>query len=272
MAGSDGKAPVFEIIREGVLFARSNFTAIAPAAVAVTMINAVAGAVASIEAAPDALAAFVLSFSFLAHLSFTAFVLRLAVHQDRSGLLGLKLGAEEGRVLLVSVATAAVGALIGVIGLIVVSSAVGIAAQQSGVDLEAIRGDEAAVQAAVMQQFTGPNAPVLWLVVAAFGLAVAWFAARLAVAPAATIGERRMLIFSTFPWTRGNAFRIIAALAPFQILAGLLLLASMSVKGAPPMVFAADFLLTFVQLAAISPAMLGATAYLYKGFRPPDFR
>ncbi len=272
MAGGDGKAPVFEIVRAGIAFARSNFALYLPAAALVSAINAVGGSLASIKGIPDAAAALVLTISFLANLSFTTFLLRLAVRGERDGFLGLKLGAEEGRLLLVSIATAAFGALIGVIGLFVVSSAVSIAARQSGVDLQAIAQDQEALAKVVAAQFSGQNGVVLWAIVALFIVGIAWIAARLAVAPAATVGERRMLILTTFPWTRGNAFRILAALAPFQVLSGALLLSSLAVQGAAPVVFLLDLVLNFAQLAFITPAMLGATAYLYKGFRPLDFR
>jgi hypothetical protein len=272
MAGGDGKAPVFEIVRAGIAFARSNFAIYLPAAAGVAVATALGRALTKVSAIPEAVSVVLAFAALLAELSFATFILRLAIHQDRSGLAGLKLGPDEGRVLVVILATFAIGILAGFVGLFVLSSAVTIAAQQSGVDLQTISGDREALEKVIAAQFAGQAAPLLWLVVAALFLAVAWIGARLSVAPAATVGERRVLILTTFPWTRGNAFRIIAALAPFQLLSLAPVLASGLLTGPVLTVFLGMLALNFVQLAFITPAMLGATAYLYRGFRPPDFR
>jgi hypothetical protein len=103
-------------------------------------------------------------------------------------------------------------------------------------------------------------------------------AVKLSMVNAATIGERRVVFFQTWGWSKGNVLRMIAAMLLTSLpalLANLIvaeLVASIAAGagGAVPAVMLAGTLLGFVgSMLGIPAIALGAT--LYKGLRPPDF-
>jgi hypothetical protein len=263
MASGDGKAPVGAAITAGVDFARANLAAVAPAAALVLAANLLAGALFGGNVAP------VLVTSILVGISYQAFLLRLAVRGDRSGLLGLKLGGDELRLLGVMGATFLPLLLLVIGGAIVLTSAATITASQSGIDLSKVT-DRAEMDALMQAELSGPHGVFIWTIFGVLFAAALYVVARLSIAPPATIGEGRMLAYSTFPWTRGNALRIIAALAPFAILSGLASLILSSAASLGPLGIVLQVAVTFVVSVALAPAQAGVTAFLYRGFRPPE--
>jgi hypothetical protein len=163
-----------------------------------------------------------------------------------------------------------------VLGVVIFSIALVPAAEQANVDLREITpGDEAALLQAFGEIFKGPGAPYLIVLGLAFVAFLFWLNLRLFLVNVATIAEGRIMAFSTWRWTKGDALRILAASlivlfpiqAPIWLAVGVLASAlGSSVAGVA--------ILTFLQAVAqnlfLVPALSGLSAFLYRGLRPPD--
>ncbi len=94
---------------------------------------------------------------------------------------------------------------------------------------------------------------------------------------AATIGERRIVFFQTWGWSRGNVFRVVAAIILIALPAALLnmILGSIlnSAGNAQPAFMTAIIVDSALSLIAalVSIPSIALGAQLYKGLRPPDF-
>jgi hypothetical protein len=290
MATGEGKVPIRESALAGWRFMRSSLMVVAPAAGFIAVFNAAAQTLMDPAASPNTgLGWGLYIIAVLGTVAYTAFLLRLALREDASGFFGLKAGAEEGRVLGVGAAIAFLFIIMGTVSIFVVSLPIAASMVGESAQLQAAQTDPAAAEALVAKLFAGPGgllfAALLVFLVGLF----AWVAARLSLASAATIGEGRMLAFSTFAWTRGNALRILAVLlvlaAPlaFATALGASLIGALigAAFGDTDAVFTAKsgalmahalflFVAAFGQLLVVTPAIVGAQAYLYKGLRPAD--
>lgn len=284
MASGDGKVPIDESVRAAYQFMTSSVGVLFPAA-ALVAVFAAAGQVLTSPASPNSgLGAIVFAVALIGNIAFVAFVLRLALREDASGFFGLRLGADELRVGAVTAILYAIIALMLVVFVIVGSFLAATLAMQSGVTPDQVK-TEAGAQEYLKSLLTGPAAPIFLLLIIAFFAGAAWLSIRFGVALPATIGERRIMMLSTFAWTKGNAFRILAAniivaVPPFlatAIVASLISAVLGAVTGAAsaaslslPALFVVQFVTQLGVLVAVTPAQLGLFAYLYKGLRPPD--
>lgn len=280
MATPPGKVPIVESAKAGFDFMRANLHAVGPAAASGAVLLT---AFSLLDAGPvgPILAVVLIAFG----VAFRALTFRLALGQDVSGPLGLKLGRDEMNLFAASLVIGFFMFIIAVMGFVLFAFALSMAAAQAGVTQEQLQGDQAQVQAAVLAILESPQAmPALAVpVLIAFGMA--YLSARLALAGPATIGEHKLMAFSTWRWTEGNGLRILAAcflvVAPLSfvllfvvnIVAGLVAAATGVTAATGPSVMVLGVVALVFGLGiygVILPALSGLTAHLYKGLRPAE--
>ena len=105
----------------------------------------------------------------------------------------------------------------------------------------------------------------LALVMALIGL---WIGVRVALYPAATIAEKRLMVFSTWTLTKGQFFRILTSIV--LVLAPTMVLTLVKTSPVLPSVAAAPLalLLSVVNAFVEVPLVCGLYAFLYRGLRP----
>lgn len=217
----------------------------------------------------------------IASVFFLAAVLRKAVRDEFIGRTGLAFGADERRLLGVMLAMACLYLpLAGLVAVVLAITALGrIATSQEALD--ALLADPEAMNDAITLALgEAGSAALLLFIMLVFAIFIL-IAARLSMVNAATVGERRIVIFQTWSWTRGNVLRVIAALIltflpviMINNLIGSVAIAIMqSMPGAGesiPLLVMASFVVSFAtSMTSIPTIALGAT--LYKGLRPRDF-
>jgi hypothetical protein len=264
-----GTIPVLQVVREAYAFAGSNWRQLAPAAVAAGVLTALGQGLLFTPAGflPGTLVIAIASAAF------GAAVLRLAVRNEFSGLFGLQTGADELRLLGVMAALVLVFAP--PVGILLLLAGVFILGRLGLTEAEAqelSQNPEALAQRIV--EALGPQG-VLALEVGLFAVVALflWIGARLQMVNAATIGERRMVVFQTWSWSRGETWRIIGALiivsAPV-LLVGLVAEPILSSLPGSALVVGSAVAGALSALASLPAIALGAI--LYRGLRPPDFQ
>jgi hypothetical protein len=276
MATPAGKVPIVESAKAGYAFMRANLRALAPAA----GIGAVIFAITEHFSIGDTGTALLLQLALIAfQILFTASILRLALRPHASGFFGMQAGKDEANLLGAGVAIGFFLFIIAVVGALLFTFAFAAAAQQSGVDVEGLQGDPAAMQAAMATLLSSPQGLPVMAVLAVVLAALCYLGARLTLASPATIGERKIMAFSTWRWTEGNGLRIIATIClvvlPLGMGVGVIagVLASAMGVGAPADIAAPAripclLLAGFGQYLLVTPALTGLIAHLYQGLRP----
>lgn len=288
---SSGKVPIFDCIQTAWRFFLENWQRFAPAALIVAA-TAQLGVVfqflsqnseTSPRSALDAgISDILVSLpALIAGTVFTAAVLRKAVRGEFNGRVGLGFGADElrlfgvlGSLLLLFIPLIAL--VVGVIWMVVLSK---LAATPG--ELEVLLNDPDAMSEAISRVLgpTGEAAFALFMVMA-FGLGLVLMA-RLFMLNAATIGEKRVVMFQTWSWSRSNVLRMIAAIIlvglPIMIINNMVTSVAMGVlqsmpvgAGAIAVSLTVGALVSFVSAMASIP-MVALGAVFYKGLRPPDF-
>jgi hypothetical protein len=256
---------------------RASLRTLAPAAVMFSAVAALSAITSPATSPGLGGAALLLTMASIAFgLGYTAFVYRLALRNDASGFFGLKVGKDESNLLGATVVVGFFFAIVFVLGVVIFSVAMVPAAAQANVDLSGITpGDEAAVVQAFGEIFRGPGGPYLMALGVALGAIVIWLGLRLFLVNVATVAEGRIMAFSTWSWTKGDALRILAAalivILPIALPIGI----GVGIIGAAVGTNAAGAaVLTFLQARAqnlfLVPALSGMSAFLYRGLRPPD--
>jgi hypothetical protein len=217
----------------------------------------------------------------IAGVFFVAAVLRKVVRDEFIGQTGLAFGADERQLLGVMLAMACLYLpLAGLVAVVLIVTVLGRIATTPDA-LEALLADPEAMNDAIAMALgeTGSAALSLFIIII-FAIFIL-IAARLSMVNAATIGERRIVIFQTWSWTRGNVLRVIAALIltflpviMINNLIGSVAIAIMrSIPGAGesiPLLVLASFAVSFATtMTSIPTIALGAV--LYKGLRPREF-
>lgn len=219
--------------------------------------------------------------AMVASLMFTAAVLRKALRDEFIGPTGIAFGADEIRLLGVMAALACILLpLFGLIFLVVstlVFSRIATTPEAQSVLLEDPEAMSAALEAALGQ--AGMLAFLLFfiLVMAIF----IYISTRLTMVNAATIGERRVVMFQTWSWSRGNVGRILGAVVltalPVMFFQGIVDSLGVEMVAAAPEGGArvatqliVSTVTTFLFAIASIPTVALA-AILYKGLRPGDF-
>lgn len=268
-----GKVPVLECVREAYRFFQANWVKLAPVC---ALVGAGAGLSLLLPATPDG-AALSYVVSVLTGVILAGATLRLAVRGEMVGPGGVGFGADELRLLGV---TASLGLMFmpfilligGVLSAVLVGK-LGMTVEQAAA---LIRKPEDLANALAMLE---PNAPMEFsaFLLVCTGLIV-FLVIRLALVNAATIGERKILVFQTWAWTKGNFWRVLGAVV-LTILPGFLItgifaeaLNGMLLRsgGGAAVVLVVGAVDGFIGALANIPA-LALAAHLYKGLRPPEF-
>lgn len=276
---STGKIPITQVVAEAYKFFTANGGKLAPAAAVCAAIAA--GATTLLQGSGSALSvgAVMLAglISTLAGLAFAAAVLRLAVRGEFQAPMGLGFGQDEFRLLGVAAGLMLVFAPPVALALLVFSFVIVGRMQLTPEEMQAHSNDPEAMQRA-MEQALGPGGMAAMTVAIFAGLLLLlWVGARLFMVQSATIGERRMVAFQTWGWSRGNVGRVIlsilmALIPPMLVVTiiGNMLWAVAGQAPSMPLYLGLLAITTFLDLLAQIPA-IALGAILYKGLRPPGF-
>lgn len=280
---SGGKVPVAEAASAGLQFLVAHWSRLLGAAAYAGGIYAafIAGFGPGVAASGSTFGALIIQLGLsCATVVAIAPVFRLALRQESVGLAGIQVGADELRLLLAQLAVLAIVlfiVLVGSFALVLVAMSL---AASSGVSLEALQNDpEALVQA------MGPmGALLISLIGFAIIAALLWASVRFCLAQPAAIGDRRVMVMGAARWTKGNAWRILAAYlllgAPLVILSmmlGAILKLTTGVDpsdvrtwatAAPSVLAGASFIYGALSFLIVSVPLAAMSAYLYKGLRP----
>ncbi len=286
-----GKVPIIACVRSSWQFLIDNWRLFLPAAAIVAVVSQVGPTIALLSAPGDAprqsvmqdlLGDFLVSLpTIIAGLLYTAAILRKAIRNEFIGRVGLTFGADEVRLLGAALAMACLfvpllSLVVIILGVTVFSK---IATSQAG--LEALLSDPDAMNAAIIAAIGEGGAAALSLFIMAMFVIVLILAARLYMVNAATIGERRIVMFQTWRWSSRNVLRVLGAmiltLLPVMLIDSVVDNVGLSVLDALPEgergilpVLLVGVVETFVgAITTIPVVVLGAI--FYKGLRPPDF-
>ena len=292
MANASGQVPVIAIARESWVFFLRNWRMFLPAAGVTAVIAALGPLFVMLSSAPAPEAGstdvsigpehFIAAIpGTIAGLLFAAVVLRKVVRDEFIGPTGLAFGADELRLLGVMAGLACIVIPFGTLAFVIVQFAVFARIAASPEALDALMQNPEAFGEA-MEATLGP-AGMLAFTLFLFAMLGAFLygLTRLAMMNAATIGERRMVMFQTWSWSRGNVLRIFGALmltgVPAYLVSNIFLEIALAILNAVATAgnalivgFIYSFAVTFVgAMASIPSTALGAI--LYKGLRPADF-
>lgn len=276
-AGSD-KVPVLACVRDAWRMAFGDAAGLLPAAGVAAIASVVAGLL-SMSAAGGYLIGFGVQLAGSA--VFAAAALRKMVRGERTAPMGIAFGADEMRLIGVALSLFLVFIPFAVLILLVVWIVLMGRVAGSTADMEAFEGlmnDPDALTVALSEAL-GPSGQIaLSLFMILIAAIVMVLAARLVAVNAATIGEKRIVIFQTWSWAHGNVWRIIAAILlttlPAMLVGSLMESISRSLLQAGPasvvnvMIYAgvSGLVSAYANLPGIA---LGAV--LYRGLRPRDF-
>lgn len=286
-----GKVPVFACVRDAWRFLIENWRLFAPAAAIVAVVSQIGPAFATLTTPSDPaqqtvmqsmLGDFIVVLpSMIAGLVYTAAILRKAVRDEFIGRVGLAFGADEVRLLGAAVAMACL--FVPIVGLVVVVLSITVFSRiaTSEAALEAILADPEAMNDAIVAALGEGGATALSLFIIVMFVIFLVLAARFYMINAATIGERRVVIFQTWSWSSGNVARLLAAMVltvlPVMMIDSIVGSVGVSVLMALPEgaqnvlpVLIVRTLVTFVgAMTTIPVVVLGAI--FYRGLRPPGF-
>jgi hypothetical protein len=291
MANGSGQIPVLECARSAWQFLLRNGRRLAPAALIVALVAEAGPIIGLLASAPGAESASAPAFNaggvlsmipgVLASLVFTAAILRLTIRDEFVGPTGLTVGADELRLLGVLAALFCIIVPFGALVYLVVSVAVISRLASSPEALQKLLDDPDAMSIA-LENALGPtgSAAFLLFMFVALGIFI-YVAARLFMMNAATIGERRMVMFQTWKWSRGNIFRMLGAIiltwfpaslidTMFYSFSAALFGGVASAENAAVTIPIFRIITTFVA-AMLSIPSIAVGAVLYKGLRPADF-
>lgn len=292
MANGSGQVPVIAIARESWMFFLQNWRMLLPAAGVTAVIAAFGPLFMMLSSGPEPITDtaapsigvgdFIAAIpGTIAGLLFAAVVLRKVIRNEFNGPTGLAFGADELRLLGVMAGLACIVIPFGTLAIVVVQVAVFARLAANPEALNTLMNDPEALSEA-LETTLGPAGMVAFtlFLMALIGVFL-YSLVRLAMINAATIGERRMVMFQTWSWSRGNVLRIFAALlltgVPAYLVSSLFLeiaLAVVTAVATPGNALIVGFVysaaVTFVgAMASIPSTALGAI--LYNGLRPADF-
>jgi hypothetical protein len=273
-----GKVPVLKCFEQAWRFLFENWRLFVPAAVVPAVANGLALAMS--PATPGA-ANLVndlggMLIVTVASIFFSASVLRKVVRDEFIPPWGLAAGQDELRLLGVLGCFLAIFVppviLIGVVFQVFLLSRIAASPEE----LTELMQDSEALSEAILQQLGAGGLLMLDVILVTLIVIAVVVMVRLSMVNAATIGERRVVFFQTWSWSKGNVLRILGALLITTLPALLLdlivaaFVLSIAGAGPAPIQLLAGVVVGFVQSLLSIPA-IALGAILYKGLRPPDF-
>lgn len=273
-----GKVPVLKCFESAWRFLFENWRLFMPAAAVPAIANGL-----SLALSPASAGAANLMNDFggmlivtIASVFFTAAVLRKVVRDEFIAPWGLAAGPDEMRLLGVLGCFLAIFVppiiLIGVVFQIFLLSRIAASPEE----LADLMADSEAFSEAIVQQLGAGGLLMLDVILAVLIVIAIVTVVRLSMVNAATIGERRIVFFQSWSWSKGNVLRMLGALVlttlPAMLLNLIVAAVVLGVSGAgpAPVQFLAGGIVGFVQSLLSIPA-IALGAILYKGLRPSDF-
>lgn len=275
-----GKVPILESVKVSWSFLFQHWQMFVPAALVVGAIGGVSAAMltsgggSAAAAAPGPILLSVLP-SIIVGVVFSAAVLRKAVRNEFSGPAGLGFGVDEMRLLgvlgsMILLIFPVAFLFLMVLG-VYIFSRLGMTEQQ----LEAMSNDPEALAKAMVEALGETG------ILAMYGLFLAGFAlfvyvlAKLFMVNAATIGEKKVVFFQTWSWSKGNTYRVILTLLLTSLPSAGVNYVMQSlvevVAGAGAVAVIAGTAVTAFVGALLSIPQIALGGHLYKGLRPPGF-
>jgi hypothetical protein len=274
---ADGKAPVRASVTTAWRFFFAHWAEFTPAAAVVAVAAGLGDLLQASAPAGGMIIKFVLST--VAGAVFFAVVLRRAVRNEATGPFGLSFGADEVRLIGVSLSLLLmIAPIVILVALVLFVTVLGRVAGTPQ-EMQALLADSERFSRVVAERL-GPTGELAFsLFVLLVCAVVVWLLVRLVLINAATIGERRVVIFQSWSWTHGNFLRVLAAIVltslpavivTYFLSALLITIMGGAAPGSPIGVFLLGGFSGFVGAMSEIPA-LALAAHLYKGLRPPDF-
>lgn len=194
-----------------------------------------------------------------------------------------RLFEDAGRVV---AAVGMVGLFLAMLTIVFVLAAMSVLLGPHAEEIRAAEQNQAEV-AAIVERAISAQPQLVFAMLVVFALVWLWATSRFYLAAPASVEERRVVVFDSWTWTRGNTWRIVAArlsvLAPALVLTAVVqlvfgmalgvptadLIAMSNSAGANPWAFVVFFTLCqFVQIALYASCEASLAAYLYRGLRP----
>ena len=272
-----GKVPVLKCFETAWRFLFENWRLLAPAAAVPAVANGLALAISPATGAANLMSELTGTLIVtIASVFFSAAVLRKVVRDEFIAPWGLAAGPDEIRLLGVLGCFLAIFVppviLIGVVFQIFLLSRIAASPEE----LAELMADSEAFSAAVAQQLGAGGLLMLDVILVVLIVIAIVTVVRLLMVNAATIGERRVVFFQTWSWSKGNVLRMLGALLittlPAMLLDLIVAAAVLGIAGAgpAPVQAVAGAVVGFVQSLLSIPA-IALGGILYKGLRPPDF-
>jgi len=213
----------------------------------------------------------------LAGLMFSGAILRKAVRDEFTPPIGMALGADEMRLLGVGVSVTLLLMPIALLLMIALSATIMRSVAPTPEQMEVLAADPEAMMKAIVDALgMGGLAVMAAVVVVLFSIAMGL----VALADAATIGEKRIMIFQAWSWMRGNVLRVfglfVLTVAPVMVVNVVVgeVIASVLFSLSGGAVSLLPYLLTLTVItflnALVSIPISAMGALLYKGLRPPE--
>jgi hypothetical protein len=281
MATPPGKVPISESAAAGLKFLTDHWQKLLPASALMGVITA---AYFLSMTSPSSGVGLLTSLAFLAGLVVvSASFYRLAIHNEYPAPSGFAFGRDETNYFSASLWSSLPFVAIMAPVMVGAFSFLDASAKKAGYTLEQLLAGEKLAAEAVAANGGGGLLALLFL--AAIVL-VMWLFLRLSLAMPATIGERKIKVWATFKWTKGNVWRILAAILllwlPLFILSQVILsIVSLSLginpaeaqAGKAPVSAALGiygFITGAISALLGTAPITGLLAFLYKGLRPPS--
>ncbi|MEP7211267.1 MAG: hypothetical protein ABI740_10555 [Alphaproteobacteria bacterium] len=279
---SEGKAPVIASVAAAWRFFSANWSLFVPGALFVGVAAGLGDLVQAMatNAAGPSLGPVLMNgaLNLVASAVFVAAVLRKAVRDETTGLFGLTFGSDEVRLIGVSLSLAVMILPVFILLALVFTVFVIQRIARTPEELQALLADPDKFSQALQDSLGQSGMLAMFLLIVLIAAIAVWAAVRLILINAATIGERRIMIFQTWKWTHDNFFRVLAAwvltaLPVIVAVFGSAILIGALTAGQQPTTAIEVFLIAavagFISAMCQIPS-LALVAHLYRGFRPSD--
>lgn len=274
MAVPAGKVPIFESMGAALRFVRTQWRPILAIAAATSLLQSLAFLLLGV------------SLPFLALIFFAAACAHAAFLNTALNGPAPPSAAMLGDGARVFAAMAAIGFFMAIVGFMVFYIAMGVLIAPYADQVKAASQDQAALTEIMTQAVQNQPATLMWALIAG-GMLLLLLTSRFYVAAPATVDRKRIVVFDSWRWTKGNMLRIVAArigvvfpafilVSMLQSLAALALGVSAgdpaslaALAQSSPFQFAAFYFLAgAIQLSLLGALEAGLSAYLYQGLRP----
>jgi hypothetical protein len=270
-----GKVPVVQCVVASWRFLFDNWRLLLPGAIVVAIVTGVVP-VLLLTSAGITQGAILLSsgIELVANILFSAMILRKSVRNEFNAPVGLSFGQDEIRLLGVVLSF---GLLLMPFFFVFGFTLMFVAIGQAGLTPEQLAGmqnDPVAVNQLFYDALRTPPGIILCFVMIIAALLVL---SRLSPSGAATIGERRIVFFQTWNWSKGNVLRVAAALmmavlplVAVNVILSEVLGAVLGPQANALIVGLVNVFLSLVGTLGMAP-VIALGAELYRGLKPANF-